>query len=76
MCTDSEGSIAIAQSDVVSGEIPLLPNLRACPFEIVCKPRTAAIGKLNPPKSISILGQTGWDSAKSRKDEGGGGLMS
>jgi hypothetical protein len=32
--------------------------------------------KLNPPKSISILGQTGWESAKTKRDEGGGGLMS
>lgn len=28
-----------------------------------------------PPKSISILGQTGWTTAYARNDEGGGGLM-
>ena len=28
-----------------------------------------------PPKSISIMGQTGWNSAYTRQDEGGGGLM-
>lgn len=30
---------------------------------------------LMPPKSISILGQTGWTTAYARNDEGGGGLM-
>lgn len=27
-----------------------------------------------PPKSISIMGQTGWNSAYTRQDEGGGGF--
>jgi len=75
-CTDSDGCIVIEKSDFVSGDNPLLPNLKECPFEIVCKPKTNIFKKLNPPKSISILGQTGWESAKTRKDEGGGGLMS
>lgn len=28
-----------------------------------------------PPKSISIMGQTGWNSAYAKQNEGGGGLM-
>ena len=32
--------------------------------------------KYTGPKSISILGQTGWNRAYARKNEGGGGLMS
>ncbi len=75
-CTDKEGYIAIDKSNFVSGDNPILPNLKECPFEIVCKPKTITFKKLNPPKSISILGQTGWESAKTRKDVGGGGLMS
>ena len=31
---------------------------------------------LQPPKSISILGQTGWTSSYTEKNNGGGGLMS
>lgn len=75
-CTDNDGYIVIDKSDFVSGNNPLLPNLKECPFEIVCKPKNNTFKKLNPPKSISILGQTGWESAKIKKDEGGGGLMS
>ncbi|MBI5779607.1 MAG: hypothetical protein HZA49_09170 [Planctomycetes bacterium] len=75
-CSDNDGYIAIEQSDFVSGREPLLPNLKECPFVIVCNPKTKMFRKLNPPKSISILGQTGWDSARATVDEGGGGLMS
>ncbi|MEK6653160.1 MAG: hypothetical protein AABY50_09545, partial [Nitrospirota bacterium] len=75
-CADNDGYIAIEKSDFVSADNPLLPGLKECPFVIVCEPKSSAFKKLNPPKSISILGQTGWESAKTRKDEGGGGLMS
>lgn len=30
---------------------------------------------LMPPKSISIMGQTGWNSAYTTENSGGGGLM-
>lgn len=33
------------------------------------------IKKLMPPKSISILGQTGWTTAYTEIGIGGGGLM-
>jgi hypothetical protein len=75
-CADNEGYIAVEKSNFIAGDNPILPNLKECPFEIVCKPKTITFKKLNPPKSISILGQTGWESAKTRKDAGGGGLMS
>ncbi|MBI3753667.1 MAG: hypothetical protein HY266_06455 [Deltaproteobacteria bacterium] len=75
-CTDTQGYIVIEKSNFVSGDNPLLPNLKECPFEVACKPKTDIFKKLNPPKSISILGQTGWESAKTRGNEGGGGLMS
>jgi len=45
---------------------------RGCPFDAVCPADTR---KLQPPKSISIVGQTSWTSAET--DEGGGlGLSS
>lgn len=75
-CTDEDGYIVIEKSDFVAGKNPLLPNLKECPFETACKPKTSVFKKLNPPKSISILGQTGWESARTKIDEGGGGLMS
>lgn len=75
-CTDRDGYIVIEKSVFVSGDNPLLLDLKECPFEVVCKPKTDIFKKLNPPKSISILGQTGWESAKTRIEEGGGGLMS
>ncbi len=52
-----------------------LPELKACPFENVCQPHSENFKKFNPPKSISILGRTGWTTAYTRKGEGGGGLM-
>jgi hypothetical protein len=75
-CTDNEGYIFIEKSSFVTGKDAILPNIKECPFETVCKPKTIEFKKLNPPKSISILGQTGWESARTNADEGGGGLMS
>ncbi len=75
-CTDSQGYIVIQNSKFVSGNNALLPNIKECPFVSVCEPKTNNFRKLNPPKSISILGQTGWETAKTRSVEGGGGLMS
>lgn len=50
------------------------PNINNCPFSNICN----KYGKKNlqPPKSISIEGATGWSSAYTDKDSGGGGLMS
>ncbi len=52
-----------------------LPGIEECPFIEVCNPRSQNFRKLNPPKSISILGRTGWETARIIKGEGGGGLM-
>ena len=74
-CSDEQGHIVIQKSPFVTGNEALLPNIKECPFVSVCEPKRADFKKLNPPKSISILGQTGWESAKTRSKEGGG-LMS
>ena len=44
-----------------------------CPFDELCNENDRKY--LNPPKSISILGTTGWESAYTKPGEGGGGLM-
>ena len=75
-CTDEDGNIAIENSEYVTGENAILCGIKECPFTVVCNPKDSSFVKLNPPKSISILGQTGWNSARTRKGEGGGGLMS
>ena len=73
---DDDGNIAIEINPYVMGQNALLHGIKTCPFTVVCNPKDSSFVKLNPPKSISILGQTGWNSARTRKGEGGGGLMS
>jgi hypothetical protein len=46
-----------------------------CIFESTCQPKNEGFLKLSPPKSISIMGQTGWTESYSNRDEGGGGMM-
>jgi len=46
-----------------------------CIFEDVCFPKSKDFELLDPPKSISIKGRTGWTSAYADKKRGGGGLM-
>lgn len=75
-CTDEDGYIAIEKSEFAEGKAALLSGIKECPFIEACKPQSAEFKKLSSPKSISILGQTGWESAKTRSDVGGGGLMS
>lgn len=72
-CSDSKGKVAFLNSDYVSS----LPReqqkfFEKCPLSHICGDRRY----LAPPKSISILGQTGWTTAYTKKNEGGGGLMS
>ena len=74
-CADLEGYLVIEKSEFVSGDHALLKDIKECPFAEVCEPKSPSFRKLNPPKSISILGQTGWESARTMKNEGGGGLM-
>jgi hypothetical protein len=75
-CSDVDGHLVIEKIEYVSGKDAILKGIKECPFVTVCKPKEASFKKLNPPKSISILGQTGWDSARVLSGEGGGGLMS
>lgn len=58
-------------ASIVTEEV--LPEYTNCPFKPVCDKKNCK--KLEPPKSISILGKTGWTTAYSRKENGGGGLM-
>lgn len=75
-CTDAAGHLVIEKSEYVLGKNAILQGIQECPFSTVCGSKSPNFKKLNPPKSISILGQTGWESAKTVKGEGGGGLMS
>jgi len=71
-CKYSEGKIYIEKNKIRN---KILPDVEECPFISVCMPRDSTFKKLNPPKSISILGKTSWTTAYTKKDEGGGGLM-
>ena len=70
-CCDEEGFVAIDKTDYVRA-LPENQKIHNCPFIDICAERK----HLMPPKSISIMGQTGWTSAYTRQGEGGGGLMS
>lgn len=69
-CSDDEGKLAILQTDFVKS-LPVDKKLRECPFSKICNVHK----NLLPPKSISILGATGWQSAYTKTGDGGGGLM-
>lgn len=45
------------------------PDVNECPFVVVCKTKSENFKKLNPPKSISILGQTAGESARTKAEE-------
>ncbi len=64
MCDSENGSIVTTR---------ILPEYSNCPFKKVCDKSNCK--NLQSPKSISILGKTGWDSAYTNINEGGGGLM-
>lgn len=69
-CCDEEGKVAILQTDFVK-RLPQNKRLTKCPFSKICSNHK----NLQPPKSISIEGATGWQSAYTKTGEGGGGLM-
>jgi hypothetical protein len=46
-----------------------------CLFEETCQPRTEQFRISDPPKSISIKGQTSWTNSMSDRQRGGGGMM-
>lgn len=70
-CEDPNGEISILKTEYVMS-LPKERKFDSCPFVEICGKNK----KLMPPKSISIMGQTGWTSAYARRGEGGGGLMS
>jgi len=70
-CMDREGHIAINKTKFGKSNILKLDN---CPFSSICKLSLDSV-VLQPPKSISIRGQTSWESAYTKKEAGGGGLM-
>ena len=71
-CLDEDGSIAIQATDFVR-QNPSMADIQHCPFKNICMENNSSF--LQPPKSISIRGQTGWTTAYARRDGGGGGLM-
>ena len=46
-----------------------------CIFEPTCTPKTPNFVPFDPPKSISIKGQTSWTSSYAERKRGGGGMM-
>ena len=72
-CNDNDGNIAIQKTDFYRSGIAD-PNYDECPFKQICDDYNHK--KLQPPKSISITGKTGWTSGYSKPEEGGGGIMS
>lgn len=71
-CEDAEGYIAIEKTDFIMSQMAE-PNYSECPFSGICSQNGNR--KLNAPKSISIKGQTGWETAYTEREQGGGGLM-
>lgn len=69
-CTDSDAEIVVSSLDSLKA-FPEEQRPKNCPFVAICNSNR----KLEPPKSISILGQTGWTTAYTRKGDGGGWLM-
>ena len=52
--------------------LPQGTDFKECPFFAIC----SKYKNLLPPKSISIKGATGWETAYTKTGDGGGGLMS
>lgn len=71
-CDVDKGYIAIDQTEFARSNIAV-PNYHQCPFNDICE--NYGNKNLMPPKSISIMGQTGWSTAYTKENTGGGGLM-
>lgn len=69
-CATDDGEIAILNTEYVRN-LPADQKIKQCPFRNICGENR----KLMPPKSISIMGQTGWTTAYTERGIGGGGLM-
>ena len=71
-CDCDEGCITIDKTEFVLSGIAN-PNYHQCPFKHICG--NYGNKDLMPPKSISIMGQTGWNSAYTKENSDGDGLM-
>lgn len=71
-CEHEDGKVAIVQTRFYGQNI-CRPNVEECPFKEICRSNGSI--RLQPPKSISILGRTSWTDAYTKRGEGGGGLM-
>ena len=71
-CEVEEGHVAIDKTEFVRSNIAS-PNYNQCPFKQICDKYGNKY--LMPPKSISIMGQTGWSTAYAKENAGGGGLL-
>ena len=69
-CNDPEGEVFIRQTGFAKS-LPQGTEFKECPFIKICSKHK----NLLPPKSISILGATGWETAYTKTGDGGGGLM-
>lgn len=70
-CESENGYIAI-KSTAFAKQNPDM-DIKQCPFKEICD--NYGNKKLSSPRSISIMGQTGWSTAYTTKESGGGGLM-
>lgn len=71
-CTVADGHVAIEKTEFYLSKMAN-PNYSECPFKKICESNGHL--DLNPPKSISIKGKTGWEKAYTKQNQGGGGLM-
>lgn len=69
-CKDPEGEVAIRQTEFARS-LAKDVDFKECPFSAICLEHK----NLCPPKSISIKGATGWETAYTKTGDGGGGLM-
>lgn len=72
-CMDDEGVLVIRETAFYKSGMAE-PNITCCPFKTICTETNKR--NLQPPKSISIRQNTGWETAYTDKGAGGGGLMS
>ena len=68
-CESDDASAVITKTDFYQ----YCKSYTQCPFKPVCD--NGGRKNQNPPKSISILGGTGWQSAYAEEGAGGGGPM-
>lgn len=71
-CESKDPKIAISNLEFIVKGI-CNPEYDSCPFQELCNKTNKKY--ISTPKSISILGQTGWETAYAKKGSGGGGLM-